>query len=74
MNTSTSEKSENMAEIDIKYLSHKSLKRKNKSFDDENHTVVVSEQRKVKIKHVRKGENLSKAHGGEILNMLPCHF
>lgn len=74
MNSSTSEQSENMTETYIKYLSRKNQKKKNKSSYDENYVVAVSEQRKVKIKEVPKGENLSKAPEGEILDMLPSHF
>lgn len=74
MYSSTSEQSENMTKIDIKYLSHKNQKNKNKRFDDKNHIVAVSESKKEKIKDVPKGENLSEALEGEILDILPSHF
>lgn len=74
INSSTSEWSENMTKEDIKYLSRKNRKDKNKRFDGENHIVAVSESKKEKIKDVPKGENLSEVPEGEILGILPSHF
>ena len=56
-----------MTEADIKYLSHKIKKKKNRRSNGENHIVAVLEPKKVKIKDVSKGENLSEALEDEIL-------
>ena len=63
-----------MTEADIKYLSHKIKKKKNRRFDGENHLVAVSEPKKVKTKDTSKGENLSEAPVDEIFDALPSHF
>lgn len=63
-----------MTEKDIKYLSHKNQKNKNKRSNGENHIVAVSKSKKEKIKDIPKGENLSEAPKGEILDILPSHF
>ncbi|MFA1657821.1 hypothetical protein ACDX31_27220, partial [Klebsiella quasipneumoniae] len=63
-----------MTEADIKYLSHKIKKKKNRRSDGENHIVAVSEPKIVKIKDVSKGENLSEAPEDEIFDALPSHF
>ena len=60
-----------MTEDDIKYLSHKIKKKKNRRSDGENHIVAVSEPKIVKIKDVSKGENLSEAPKDEIFDALP---
>ena len=72
--SSTSERCFNVIEVDIKYLSHKIKKKKNRRSDGENHIVVVSEPKKVKTKDVSKGENLSEAPEDEIFHALPSHF
>ena len=71
--SSTSEYNVNMTEANIKYLSHK-IKKKNRRSDGENHIVAVSEPKKVKIKDVSKGENLSEAPEDEIFDALPSYF
>ena len=63
-----------MTEADIKYLSHKIKKKKNRRSDGENHIVAVLEPKKVKTKDVSKGENLSEAPKDEIFDALPSHF
>ena len=63
-----------MTEDNIKYLSHTIKKKKNRRSDGENHIVVVSKLKKVKIKDVSKGENLSKVSTGKIFDALPSHF
>ena len=72
--SSTSEHSVNITETDIKYLNHKIKKKKNRRSDAENHIVAVSEPKKVKIKDVSKGENLSEAPEDEIFDALPSNF
>lgn len=74
MGFSTSEQSQNMTAADVKYLSRKNQKRKNKSSDGQNHTMAMSESKIVKIKDVPNGENLSEVPEGEILDILPDHF
>lgn len=74
MMSSTSESSVIMIEVDIKYLSQKIKRRKNRCSDGENHIVTVSKPKIVKIKDVSKGENLSEAPKDEILDMLLSHF
>ena len=72
--SSTNENSVNMTEGDIKYLSHKMKWKKNKCSDGENHIVVVLEPKKVKIKDISEGENLSKTPEDQILDALSSHF
>ena len=74
MTSSISKKSVNMTEANIKYLSHIIKKKRNKRSNGENHIVAVSESKKVKIKDVSKGENLSKVPMDEIFDALPSHF
>lgn len=64
----------NMIEENVKYVSLKRKKKKNKSFGGENHTVAVLEPKKVKKKDVPKGENIFEVHEGEMLDILPSHF
>lgn len=64
----------NMLVDDIMYLSDMNKNKKNKWFDGENHYVVVSKPKIVKIQDVSKGENLSKVSTNEILDILPKHF
>ena len=63
-----------MIEADIKYLSQKIKRRKNRCSNGENHIVAVSEPKIVKIKDVSEGENLSEAPKDEILDTLPIYF
>ena len=63
-----------MIEANIKYLSHTIKKKNNRRYDGENHIVVVSKPKKVKIKNVSKGENLSEAPEDEIFDALPSHI
>jgi len=63
-----------MTKADIKYLSHKIKKKKNRRFDGEKHIVVVSEPKKVKTKDAFEGKNLSKAPEDEIFDALSSHF
>ena len=72
--SSTSEHNVNMTEANIKYLSHKIKKKKNRRSDGENHIVVVSKPKKVKIKDVSKGENLFEVPNDEIFDALPSNF
>ena len=72
--SSTSKQSINMIEANIKYLSHIIKKKKNRRSDGENHIVAESEPKKVKIKNVSKGENLSEAPADEIFDALPSRF
>lgn len=74
MNSSTNEQSENMIEENVKYLSLKNQKKKNKCSDGDNHTMVVSELKIVKIKDVPNDENLSATLKGEILDIFPDRF
>ena len=62
-----------MTEADIKYLSHKIRKKKNRR-SGENHIVAVLKPKKVKTKDVSKGENLSEVPEDEIFDALPSHF
>lgn len=50
MNSSTSEQSENMIEADVKYLSLKNQKKKNKCYDGKNHIVAMLESKIIKNK------------------------
>ena len=63
-----------MTEADIKYLSHKIKRKKNRRSNGENNLVAVSKPKKVKTKDVSKGENLSEAPTDEIFDALPSHF
>ena len=63
-----------MIEADIKYLNDTIKKKNNRRSNGENHIVVVSKPKKVKIKDVSKGENLSEALVDEIFDALPSHF
>ena len=72
--SSTSKQSVNMTKANIKYLSHTIKKKKNRRSDGEKHIVELLEPKKVKIKDVSKGENLSKVPMDEIFDALPSHF
>ena len=63
-----------MTKDDIKYLSQKIKKKRNRIYDGENHIVVVSEPKKVNIKDVSKCKNLPKMPTDEIFDALPSHF
>jgi hypothetical protein len=63
-----------MREDDMKYLSHTIKKKKNKCSNGENHVVVVSEPKIVKIKDASKGEKISEAPEDGICDALPGHF
>ena len=66
-----------MIELDIKYLSCKikrKEKKKNRSYDGENHYVAVSKPKKVKRMNICEAENLSKVSKDEVLDHLPSYF
>lgn len=73
---STSKLTINMKKIDIKYLSHKIIRKdKNKGLDGENHFVVVCEPQKSNLKKdISKGESLFEAPEDEVLGILPSYF